>query len=254
MGIAPYQAVFLHGFLGSGADWKPLFSELKAPSGRDIAPDYLQEQLLSPTHSPLSEWGRLFLSWCENRKLPMKKTILVGYSMGGRLALHAMRASEFSFAKIILISAHPGLSQDDDETREQRRIHDQNWAAELEKGRWEDVIKRWNSLPVFAGSAAEPCRLQEEAHRHLHAASLRRWSLSFQQDFQQDLMAYPEKFHYVVGERDSKYCALWNQLALTSNRLRGKIIEGSGHRVLFDQPRLLAEEIERVIEALPSFE
>src|SRR5436190_2905478 len=73
--------------------------------------------------------------------------VVVGYSMGGRLALHAALRSGV-FRGLVLVGASPGI--EGDEEREARRVADESLAAWIETHSIEEVVARWERNPVFA--------------------------------------------------------------------------------------------------------
>src|SRR5690242_6488130 len=109
----------VHGFLGQASDWE------------DILPPYLRKfafDLFSPGASsqPAFDFNALG-GWINDTavKSPGPR-VLVGYSLGGRIALHALTRKPEIWSAAVIISAHPGLS---DPTERQKRIeNDEKWA------------------------------------------------------------------------------------------------------------------------------
>ena len=83
--------------------------------------------------------------------------ILLGYSLGGRLALHALTQQPQMWDAAIILSAHPGLSTD--EERAGRLTHDQAWAAHFLHDSWPEVMAAWNEQAVFRSSTFQ-CRVE----------------------------------------------------------------------------------------------
>src|SRR5882672_8953122 len=81
-------------------------------------------------------------------RLGIERSHVVGYSMGGRLALHvAVRLPERT-RSLLTIGAHAGL---DDEARATRRLADETLAQRIEREGVEAFVQHWESLPMFAG-------------------------------------------------------------------------------------------------------
>lgn len=74
---------------------------------------------------------------------------LLGYSMGGRLALHALLEKNHPWSAAVIVSAHPGLREPAE--RRARRSADAVWARKAMLGAWTDFLKEWDSQPVLAG-------------------------------------------------------------------------------------------------------
>src|SRR5581483_5181165 len=73
---------------------------------------------------------------------------LAGYSMGGRIALHAALAFRERVKRLVLISASPGI--EDDAERVARRAADERLAKEIEQSTIEQFIARWEATPVLS--------------------------------------------------------------------------------------------------------
>src|SRR6266705_2117225 len=76
------------------------------------------------------------------------RTHLVGYSMGGRLALHVAVKRPERLLSLITIGAHAGLEE---EAREGRRRGDEALAQRIEADGVGAFVNYWSSLPMFAG-------------------------------------------------------------------------------------------------------
>lgn len=156
------RIIALHGFLGHPADFKPLkLDYLFAPS------------LFRFPISPFGGWARRF-----NRGINAG-SILLGYSMGGRLALHCALSQKEKYRAMIILAAHPGIA--DKKERQKRFFNDLTWAQKFETFELNDVVKEWNTLPIFKTSIPIP-RYQQDFNGRILARSLRYFSLG-QQEF-----------------------------------------------------------------------
>lgn len=225
-------AVALHGFLGRGSDWHALRSAF--PSWTWLTPDYAFDSLLAPSRAGLTQWGDAFHRWL-GQNAGSEPVILIGYSQGGRLALHALEKNPEAFKKVILISAQPGLPESE---KSARLANDEAWARRFENDPWKDVVASWNRLPVFVGGDAEPERPESPEARRAAADSLRAWSVGRQNDFRSLMREQRDRLILVAGERDPKYAEMTK--ALASEGFETHIVKNSGHRVLFDAPAALA--------------
>lgn len=232
--------IALHGFLGQPSDWDQVAALI--PEAEWLTPDYTRDPLLSPNSAPLAEWGEAFARWLV-RENKMENPLLVGYSQGGRLALHALEKMPGFFRAAVIVSAQPGMPDASFIDRSARRSHDETWAHRFEREPWKDVLEAWNSQPVFAGDRNEPPRVERPDSRELAAACLRRWSSAGQKDFRHVIEKQARSLEWVVGERDRKYTAMSEELASKFPALRTHRIPGCGHRVPFDAPAALAEII-----------
>src|SRR5438128_3816723 len=98
--------VLLHGFTNSGASWQPVISGL-GERYRAIAPDIRG-------HATAGDAVPVTLEAVVNdvAALTPGKFGLVGYSQGGRLALHIALALPHRVTRLLLIGASPGLAED----------------------------------------------------------------------------------------------------------------------------------------------
>lgn len=155
--------------------------------------------------------------------------ILIGYSMGGRLAMELARKN--GFKKLILINAHPGL--EDDKEREVRSQWEEEVVERLAVP--ETFLNWWNALPLF--HADRPVMNVPDGSINL----FRRMALSRQDNFLPFLAENKKKVHFILGEKDPKYSAL-------ANRLTGLDVHlvPAGHR-LFQHPDILLPLIQKLV-------
>src|SRR5919112_3774078 len=76
-------------------------------------------------------------------ELPMQGAVPVGYSMGGRIALHAALAEPARWPALVLVGVSAGVDD-----AEARRSQDEELAAWIERSTIEDVVERWEAQPV----------------------------------------------------------------------------------------------------------
>jgi 2-succinyl-6-hydroxy-2,4-cyclohexadiene-1-carboxylate synthase len=197
--------IFLHGFLGSPEDWKGVVEYL---------PDFECRLLEYPFKIP-------------------EEGIVIGYSMGGRIALAASNPK-------VLLSVHPGLQNE--EEKRVRWEQDQRWAARFTNEPLEEVLKDWYRQPLFETldiSSILERRLQQKG---VHLAEiLGRESLAHQ------IFHIPKDAIFLHGEYDLKFKELYRSLHLPSIE-----IPQVGHAAHLEHPRACAEAITLAISRLVS--
>jgi 2-succinyl-6-hydroxy-2,4-cyclohexadiene-1-carboxylate synthase len=151
------RIIALHGFFGHPRDFAPLG-----------LPHYAPRIFYTETKS-LSDWAARYNPYMPNN------SVLMGYSMGGRLALHCLLDNPNKYRAAIIMAANPGLVQD----RFERRIRDAQWAHKIQTKNWEFLLKEWDEQEVFGGVAG-PLRHERDFHRQSLALCLKRFSLSSQ--------------------------------------------------------------------------
>lgn len=219
----------LHGFLGQASDWDFLQPHFSIETPSLFAPD-------APPATSLAQWASEWTS-----ALPPGQHVLLGYSLGGRLALHALLHAPARFRAAILISTHPGLSTEAE--RAERRERDAVWARRFMNDPWADVVGAWEDQPVF-GQTNRVARREDSYSRESLRGALLGWSLGTQKDLRPELAELPPTLPliWVAGARDGKFA----RLAEDASAIRGeaRIVAEAGHRVPWDRPDALCAILE----------
>jgi 2-succinyl-6-hydroxy-2,4-cyclohexadiene-1-carboxylate synthase len=232
--------LFLHGFMGSSTDWQGVVATLEARAFC-IAPDlpghgaslgltpeaYTMEGAAQAVVRTLDELGVELLS-------------IVGYSMGGRLALYlALRYPELC-AGLFLESASPGLESG--EERRTRREADEEKAKRLESGGFEEFLGDWYRQPLFASLARDEGLLRRtiETRRRNDpvelARSLRGMGTGSQPSLWRELEGLAVHVFAVAGGLDEKFAEVSSRMARISPRVEPVVIPGVGHNVHDEAP------------------
>jgi len=200
------------GFLGLPSDWK-VFNKLP------LVPINHQDYCWNS----LKEWAHDF----NQKQLTPKQAILMGYSLGGRLALHALLDAPAKWKGAIIISSHYGL--EDPSLRQQRLIHDEKWAHRFETEPWEQLMQSWNAQHIFKNEASFQ-RLEESYCRQQLAQVLRKSSLGVQENLKDKIDQLNIPILWITGANDQKYCKLAATLNFTHPLSQKMTIQGAGHR------------------------
>lgn len=168
--------------------------------------------------------------------------VVLGYSLGARLALHALTKQPQLWDAAVFLSAHPGLHTN--HFRAARLTLDQAWAAHFRSEPWPEVIAAWNDQEVFRSSTFQ-CRVEcdLESWREQIALGFDVWSLGRQDDLRPLLPSVACPVLWVTGAHDKKFTALAAESCALLPRARHVIIPNAGHRVHFDQPAAVEEEV-----------
>lgn len=202
--------VFFHGFLGNATDWEPVCSFLSnCPCiGFDL-----------PGHgnSP----------FVEEFTVDIPRFHLIGYSMGGRIAMAYADKHPEQIASLTIMSAHPGLSSD--EEKKKRLVSDREWTKLLFELSIDEFLIRWYNQPLFK-SFKPDLSMRRQQNIPALAAALMHYSLGQQNHFTID--------DVLVGERDEKFRTLYKNPILIPN---------AGHVVHLENPMAVAQIIQRKI-------
>jgi 2-succinyl-6-hydroxy-2,4-cyclohexadiene-1-carboxylate synthase len=240
--------VLLHGFTGSARNWESLYADLALPGWRIIALDMLGHGRSSAPDDP----ERYRMEHCQDDILAVLRelgvqaggAVLLGYSMGGRIALYT--AFSRFFRALILESASPGIGAARE--REQRRSSDNALATSIEQEGVAPFVERWERLPLFASQSNLPIAQQEALHRQRLqnravglANSLRGVGTGAQPALHAQLSALDLPVLLIAGELDAKFCCTARQMARDLPHATLHIVAGAGHTVHLEQPAVFAQ-------------
>jgi 2-succinyl-6-hydroxy-2,4-cyclohexadiene-1-carboxylate synthase len=215
------RLILLHGFTQTGVSWGRLADELAAS-----CPDLPGHGTRSDVRADLWESAEL-LAESEGAG------IYVGYSMGGRVALHVALARPDVVQGLVLISATAGI--DDDVERATRRASDDALAAHAEAIGIDAFLHEWLAQPMFAGLPAS-ARTGRSTDVHGLASSLRMAGAGTQEPLWDRLPTIDVPVLVIAGALDNKYVALAERLAATLPRAELAVVPGAGHTVHLEAP------------------
>lgn len=180
--------------------------------------------------------------WDFVRDLETPERVLIGYSMGGRLALQALIEGA-QFDRAVIVSAGLNL----DEGREERRIHDEAWAKRFESDPWDEVMRDWNAQPVFGGHVVE--RFEHDYNRRKLARQLRESSPGVLEPLGPRLREIGIPVLWIAGERDRAYVEIGRRAVSLLPNAELWICPNAGHRVPWEQPRAFVARLREFVGA-----
>lgn len=228
--------LLLHGFTHTGASWDPVIAAL-GERYRATAPD-IRGHGASSGSTPVTLEAVL----ADLDTLAPGPVTLAGYSMGGRISLHAALAFRDRVQRLVLIGASPGIADPDE--RDARRRADERLADELERSTIDDFARRWARTPVLAG-------LPPDVLARVHADRLRSTPLGLARALRGlgtgalpslwgQLAALTIPVVLVVGERDQKFREIAEQMAELIADVAIAVVAGAGHAVHLEAPERVA--------------
>jgi 2-succinyl-6-hydroxy-2,4-cyclohexadiene-1-carboxylate synthase len=175
---------------------------------------------------------------------------VVGYSLGGRLALQLAVEHPNLVARAVIVSASPGIA--DEGARRARRGEDELRACRLEKQGLETFLDDWYRQPLFASLREHPRFLEvlERRRRNdprLLARSLRTMGTGRQRSLWGDLDGLRTPLLFLAGERDPKFTALALDAVALCRHAEAAILRGRGHALVEEDPEAVVRETLRFL-------
>ena len=225
--------MFLHGFAGTRAAWD------------DVRDEGVAAMLPGHERSPARSWDDALDVVARDL---VAGEIVVGYSLGARLALGLLARDLVPAA--ILISVNPGI---DDRERKARRKDDARWATVLRVKGTRGFLDAWEAQPLFATQArVDPARraARRAAREHLDpewlARSLETMGLAEMPDYRPALAARAGRAHLIAGGDDGKFVAIARATGLPV-----EVLPDVGHDPTLEAPEALRAAIARALARWP---
>ncbi|MAT97907.1 MAG: 2-succinyl-6-hydroxy-2,4-cyclohexadiene-1-carboxylate synthase [Anaerolineaceae bacterium] len=234
--------LLLHGFTGSGNNWVDhiaLFSKQFSVITVDILGHGRSASPPDPNRYTMPHVAADLIALLDAWQI--EQTALLGYSMGGRLALYLACHHPYRFSHLILESSSPGLAGA--EARAERRQNDEALADWIEANGIEAFVGRWEALPLWASQqqlgteARQRLRRQRRQNNPVGLAnSLRGMGTGAQPSLWPQLPALTQPTLLIVGELDTKFVAINQQMEKQLANGRLHIIPQAGHMTHLERP------------------
>jgi 2-succinyl-6-hydroxy-2,4-cyclohexadiene-1-carboxylate synthase len=246
--------LFLHGFMGSSADWREVMVAMgdRAHCIAVDLPGHGASLGLPPDTYTIEGATRAVIRTLDD--LQIFRPLVVGYSMGGRLALYLALRYPSRCAGLILESASSGLESAGE--RAARRAADESKAQSLEAGDFEAFLRDWYRQPLFASLARDEnlLRLTIETRRRNDPGELARCLRGMGTGSQPSLWGELEDLAVpalaVAGELDEKYSGISSRMAGLNPRIESAVVPGTGHTVHAETPVGYASLLGRFVDGL----
>jgi 2-succinyl-6-hydroxy-2,4-cyclohexadiene-1-carboxylate synthase len=235
--------VSLHGFTGEGADFEAIRAALSSDAKfntpdlpghgsrrhqRDLRDYSIEAHLALITEAATSP-----------------QITLLGYSLGGRLALHWALAHPERVARLILIGASPGLATGAE--REERRLADATLADFIRTRGLDAFFKYWHTQTFFQPLLKLPSDRLDPilARRHRNdpeglALSLDNVGTGTLPSLWPRLKELRCPVDLVTGEYDEKFTRLAREMGAHLPKARLSVVENAGHAVHLERPEDVA--------------
>ncbi|SMQ83655.1 2-succinyl-6-hydroxy-2,4-cyclohexadiene-1-carboxylate synthase [Bacillus sp. OV166] len=234
--------VLLHGFTGDSSTWTPFYDawekqmKLINPDiighGKTESPDVLSRYQIESVAKDL----KTILE-----HLDVKQVDLLGYSMGGRLALTFALLFPERVRKLILESASPGLATENES--QLRRMKDAELAKFIKEQGISSFVDYWEGIPLFQTMKRLPsAQKQVIREQRLNnsptglANSLLGMGTGSQPNWWGKLNELTCEVMLLTGEEDKKFCDIADKMMKELKNTSWVVIEGSGHAIHVEEP------------------
>jgi 2-succinyl-6-hydroxy-2,4-cyclohexadiene-1-carboxylate synthase len=231
------RVVFVPGFMQRAEAWSGV---------ADLLPERYPSTLLD--HDRHDRDGRI-----EEIAAAGDGAVLCGYSLGGRLCLHAALADPGRYRALVIVGASAGI--EDGAARSARAETDERLAAWMEHQPIEQVVAVWERQPIFADQsdalidaqrggrlAQDPRALAELLRTAGQAATDPVWDRLRE-------LALPVLA--IAGARDARYTETANRIAKAVPDGRARIVENAGHAPQLQNPAGVAAALLELLAGLP---
>lgn len=236
----PDSLLLLHGFTGSRDDWQaflPSLENIVEPHAIDIIGH-------GDTHisDDVDDYSmpKIAAHIIEQMKHPFH---LLGYSMGGRLALYIACHYPQKVQSLILESASAGLKTATE--RETRRQADNQLADNIEAKGIKWFVNYWEAISLWdTQTAAQKASLREKRlqnHPLGLANSLRGMGTGVMPSLWDELPNLQMPVQLIVGELDSKFVAINQQMVEAIPNANLDVVANAGHTVHLEQAQAFTE-------------
>jgi 2-succinyl-6-hydroxy-2,4-cyclohexadiene-1-carboxylate synthase len=238
-----FPLLMLHGFTGKGSNWLPFCSDLGGYS-KLIMPDIVGHGL-TEMHSQ-GEERYLLQSVAKDLTvildgLGFNQLDILGYSMGGRLALGFATMFPERVRKLILESSSPGLRTEIE--RETRRKSDANLAKFILENGLDAFVSKWENIPLFESQKSLPEQVRLSVrHQRLEndstglAKSLLGMGTGFQPSYWENLDNLSVDVLMIVGELDQKFVKIAEEMQKSLKKGQIYKVQDAGHTIHVEQP------------------
>ncbi len=171
---------------------------------------------------------------------PAEPIDLLGYSMGGRLALSLALRHPGRLRRLILVSSSPGIA--DNTERAARALKDEHLAQVLEEDGLGPFVSLWESSPAIRPAKPLPLRVEEalRSQRFSHdplglAAAMRCLGLGAMSSRWAELPTLRLPTLLIAGDHDTKYVKVLGDMASRIPCAKVAVVADCGHAIHREQ-------------------
>jgi 2-succinyl-6-hydroxy-2,4-cyclohexadiene-1-carboxylate synthase len=239
--------LFLHGLTGCAEDWFPVFEQMPDKYNY-LALDIIGHGKSDSPVDPAKYNVEALISQIKYIKdhLTPNKIFLLGYSMGGRLALNYAISYPDDIKGLILESTSAGIKND--EERQKRYEDDSKLIEFIETHTLEEFIDMWNDQELFntqrrfSNDKLKKMKKKKSSGSKLgYANTLKGFSTGIMPPVHDKLKKIPVKILLITGDLDSKFTGINARLAKRFFKAKHKIVRNSGHNTHLEESKRFVE-------------
>jgi 2-succinyl-6-hydroxy-2,4-cyclohexadiene-1-carboxylate synthase len=234
--------ILLHGFMGSAQSWNAQWDDFTTSyhvHAVDLPGHGYSDCPSNPSRYFMDRVGYKLLRLFDH--LLIDKAHVLGYSMGGRVALYLAVKYPDRIRSLTLESASPGIESSSE--RQARIASDDAMAQRLEEQGLSAFVDYWTNLPLFESQRHLPQhqRIMLYSQRLQNnvtglSASLRGLSTGRQPSLWSDIASLYIPTLLITGEYDEKYVNIAQRMMERLPTAKHKSVPNAGHTVHLEQP------------------
>ncbi len=232
---------FIHGFLQDSSVWSEIGDKILSNSS-NVKKHYVD--LLNSISPSAEKWSKNFNKSIEHSANNLN--VIIGYSLGGRLAMQSIADDPYLWDAGILIGAHPGFKTVQD--KNDSLSFDLKWAEKFKQESFNTLLKEWNSLPIFGKKPNS--FMPDQKYKNIYSEICKNYSKGLQADLTEKITKSGVPILYISGSNDLKYKTIGNYLANTSKNIKHVVIENSFHRVPWENKNLFIKTVNYFLQNL----
>jgi 2-succinyl-6-hydroxy-2,4-cyclohexadiene-1-carboxylate synthase len=231
-----FRLVFVHGFTQTSNSWKPIAARFAADGYESIVVDAPGHGASANVRADLRRGADMLTALCGDG-------VYVGYSLGGRLCMHAALMYPHLVRGLAVVGASPGVA--DETERAARRAADNKLADHIVDVGVEAFLQEWLAQPLFAGLQLDDDQVADRLQNTAEglANSLRHAGAGAQGSLWPRLREINMPVLTIAGELDLKFVAIARQIAASVPEGTSIEVAGAGHAAHIQEP-------EQIVHAL----
>jgi 2-succinyl-6-hydroxy-2,4-cyclohexadiene-1-carboxylate synthase len=248
--------LLLHGFAGTARTWYPHIATF-ARRYRVLAPDLPghadSDAPDEPQRYAIEEVASDLVALLD--RFQIDRAALLGYSMGGRIALYMSANFADRVKAMIVESASAGIVEDS--LRRKRAAEDAALADAIERDGVAAFVDRWECQPIFASQVRLPESVRGGLRRERLRNSvrglancLRGLGHGAQPPLWDRLAEIRAPTLLIAGSLDPRYVAIAEQMHRAIRGSQLEVFPDAGHTVHLEQPEAFSQVVDRWLRSL----